>query len=295
MKNHKFEYFLTRIVATLAKSVSLKIAHGFGTFIGDLFYFIIRTRKQVALKNLSQVFGSEKNDKELHRILRGNYQHFGKTLMEFARIPLFKREEILQHIKIINREYIDEIISRQKGVLILSGHFGNWEYLAAALANIGPPLYVVFKQQKNLAVDNIIKQNRMGIGLVPLKVGEGAGKGVVSAVKENGMSIINFDQDAGKKGAFIDFLGKPASTSMGPAAIAIKNRIPVIMAISVRGKDGLIQVFMHRFTDINKFPDDEQGMVQFITEYNTILEKYIRKYPEQWFWLHRRWKSRPPE
>ena len=295
MNKHKFEYFLIRKIDLIARVVSLKTAHHIGDLIGDLFYFIIRTRKQVALTNLKQTFSGEKSEKELKQILRNNYRHFGRVLMEFARMPLFNRNNVLQQIPIHNIEYIEELINQQNGVLILTGHFGNWEYLAAALANIGPQLYCVFKQQKNLAVDNIIKQLRIDIGLLPLKVKGGAASGVIRALKQKEMALIVIDQDAGKKGKFIDFLGRPASTTDGAAAIAIRYNIPVILAFGIRGKNGLIKVFLHKFLDVNKLSDNEEGRIQFLKEYNKILEKYIRKYPEQWFWLHRRWKTRPAE
>ena len=214
-------------------------------------------------------------------------------MMEFARLPLFTDDSILKQIPVHNKELIDELIKKEKGALVLSGHFGNWEYLAAVLAKMNPPLHCVFKQQKNLAVDNTIKKIRTDIGLVPLKIKGGAAKGVITAIKKKEMALIVMDQDAGKKGKFVDFLGKSASTADGPAIIAIKYNVPVIMAFGIRAKNGLIEIHFHKFPDVRQFTNDENGITQFLLEYNKILEQYIHKYPEQWFWMHRRWKSQP--
>lgn len=294
MLKYKLEYCLTKIVSSIAEALSPKNALLMGDLIGDSFFFIIRTRKQVAFNNLKQAFGGEKNEQELKQILRFNYRHFGRMLIEFARIPLFNRENIVKQIPIHNKKCLEELMNRKKGLLIFTGHFGNWEYLAAVLANSGYPLYCVFMEQKNLAVDNLIKQYRMKMGLLPLKIGGGAAKGVLTALKKKAMVLIVMDQDAGKDGAFIDFFGKPASTSKGPALIALKHKIPALMAFGIRDKDGLIQIYLEQFPDINQFPNNEKGITKFLTEYNKRLEFYIRKYPEQWFWMHRRWKTPPP-
>lgn len=288
---YKFEYLLTRLVGFFAKLVPLNLAHFIGDRLGDLFFYVIGIRKNVALNNLQASFGDEKSSRELKSIVHQCYRHFGRVLMEFARIPLLKRATILDQIPVHNIELATEAISHGKGLMILSSHFGNWEYMAAALANVGTELYCVFKEQKNLAVDNIIKQVRMNIGLRPFKVKGGAAKAILKALQEKNAVLIVGDQDAGRKGEMIEFLGRPASTARGSALIAIKYRVPVIMAFGVRENDGQIRVHLEKFPGVDKFPDSDEGVKQFLIQYNKILEKYIRKYPEQWFWLHRRWKT----
>jgi len=295
MVRYKLEYFLTRFIGFLAKIIPLKLAHSIGDRLGDLFYYLIRIRKKVAYRNLKASFGEDKTDREIKQIIHQNYRHFGRVLMEFARLPLLKRDSILDHIPVRNIGYFSELMGQNKGLIILSGHLGNWEYMAAAVANIVPPVYCVFKQQKNIAVDNIIKDFRIGVGLRPFKVKGGAAKGMLKAVKEKGVVLILNDQDAGRKGEMIDFLGRPASTARGAALIAIKYRVPVILAFGIREKSGSVRIHTEKFPDINQFSNDEQGVKQFLSVYNKILERYIRQYPEQWFWLHRRWKTRGSE
>ena len=289
MNKYKLEYLLTRLIGLIARGLSLKALYFIGDRLGDLLFYVIKSRKKTALTNLKNVFGNEKSERELLRIVHLNYRHFGKMLLEFARIPKLSRKNILQQIPVYNQEILKQALKKERGVIVFSGHFGNWEYLAAAVAQIGPPMYAVFKEQKNLLVDSIIKKYRMDLGLLPLKVKGGAARGIIQALKAKAKVLILFDQDAGGKGIFINFLGRPASTTRGPAQIAIKHKIPAVMAFSVRSKNGGLKIILEKFPDPEQFSNDEAGIIQFIEQYNRKLERYIRKYPEQWFWMHRRW------
>lgn len=285
----KSEYILGRIVGLIAGGLSLRSVYFIGDRLGDLFFFWIKIRKKVALKNLRKALGNKKSDEELVGILRQNYRHFGKMLLEFARIQSLKKENILDEIVIKNRHILENELEKGKGVLVLSGHFGNWEYLAAAVAQIGPPLFAVFKEQKNLLVDDLIKKQRVKLGLYPLKVKGGAARGIISALKQGAKVLILFDQDAGSKGRFVNFLGRPASTRDGAARIAIRRQVPAVLAFAVRSKKGQIKIILEKFPDSSNFENSEQGINKFIETYNQRLEYYIRKYPEQYFWMHRRW------
>ncbi len=286
---YRLEYWLTRLVGILAKGMSLKVTYFIGDRIGDLFFYLLRIRRDVAFNNLKHAFGHEKSEQELTEILHRNYCHFGRMLLEFARFQVLDPQNILQETQLENKEILENALAKNKGVLVLSGHFGNWEYLAATVAQIGPPLYAVFKAQKNLLVDDLIKQQRMKLGLRPLAVKGGAARGIIAALRKKAKVLIVFDQDAGGKGRFVNFLGRPASTADGPARIAIKHNIPTVFAISIRTKRQGIKIILEGFPSPDQFSGDDAGIEKFIETYNQRLESYIRQYPEQWFWMHRRW------
>ena len=289
---YKFEFALAQFVGFFAKALPLKLALKTGDALGSFFYHVIRVRRDVALKNLRIAFGEEKSDAKLKKIVKKNYQHFGRVLIEFARIPLLKRETILQQIPIYNRNILDEALRQDKGLVLLSGHFGNWEYLAAAAANVGRTCYAVFKPQKNKAVDEIIKSYRMHVGIHPLKIKGAAAKGIIKAIREKSIALVVIDQDAGKSGVFIDFFGKPASTNRGAASLIIRLKAPIVMAFGVRGENGQIEIHIEKFPDVSTFTDDDAGIHKLLTEYTKLLEKYIRKYPEQYMWMHKRWRTK---
>jgi len=291
---YRFEYLLSKSLALFGKVVPYKLALFIGSGIGDLFYFVIKIRKKVALENLFRAFQSTKTEKEIRRVLRAHYRHLGKVLMEFACIPKLSRDNIADTVKIHNAEILTKVNEQGHGAIVLSAHFGNWEYLAMTLANLPTPFYAVFMEQKNLAVDQIIKDYRMRTGLRPLKVG-GAARGVIMALREGSNVLTLLDQDGGWDGKFVDFFGVPASTSTGPISIAMRYRAPIVLAMSAREKDNKIHVYLEKFLDIDELSDTEEHLKLVLNQYNAKLESYISRYPEQWFWMHRRWKTPPPE
>ena len=283
------EYGLAKILELLARGLSDRSALILGHRLGGFFYRYIPIRKNIAIKNVKRTLGKELNDDEIEKIVEAHYRHFGQVMLEFARIPQLRKEKVLQKIDVKNREILEQALAKNRGVLILSGHFGNWEYLAAAAAQIGPPLYAVFKEQKNKKVDALIKQQRISLGMYPLKVKGGAARGILSAVHKGAKVLILFDQDAGGKGRFIDFFGTPASTTDGPARIAIKHNVPAVFAYGLRDRKGKIVVHFEPFPEPSSFDNSDKGIEDFIKTYNHRLEKLVRNHPEQYFWLHRRW------
>lgn len=291
---YRFEYLLSKSLALFGKIIPLKIALSIGSGIGDLFYYGIKIRKTVALENLNRAFQSSKSEKEIARILRAHYRHLGKVLMEFACIPKLNRDNIADTVQIHNAEILTEVNEKGLGAIVLSAHFGNWEYLAMSLANLPTPFYAVFMEQKNLAVDQIIKDYRMRTGLRPLKVG-GAARGVIMALREGSNVLTLLDQDGGWDGKFIDFFGMPASTSTGPISIALRYKSPIVLAMSAREKDNKIHIYLEKFVDLGELADSEKNVELVLKKYNEKIEQYIHCYPDQWFWMHRRWKTPPPE
>ncbi len=291
---YRFEYLLSKSLALFGKFVPIKVALLIGSGIGGLFYYVIKIRKKVALENLNRAFQSIKTEKAIQRTLREHYRHLGKVLMEFACIPKLNRDNIAETVKIHNPEILTQVNEKGHGAIVLSAHFGNWEYLAMTLANLPTPFYAVFMEQKNIAVDTIIKEYRMKTGLRPLKVG-GAARGVIMALREGSNVLTLLDQDGGWGGKFVEFFGVSASTSTGPISIALRYKAPIVLAMSAREKDNKIHVYLENMMDVGQLADTEENVTLVIKQYNEKLEQYINRYPEQWFWMHRRWKTPPPD
>ncbi|MFZ5515787.1 MAG: lysophospholipid acyltransferase family protein [Candidatus Zhuqueibacterota bacterium] len=291
---YRVEYLLSKSLAFFGKIIPHPLALLMGKGIGDLFYFVIGIRKRVALENMNRAFQSKRTEQEIRHILRNHYQHMGKVLMEFACIPKLNRENIAETVAIHNAEILTDANARGHGAIVLSAHFGNWEYLAMSLANLPTPFYAVFMEQKNLAVDQIIKEYRMKTGLRPLKVG-GAARGVIMALREGSNVLTLLDQDGGWDGKFVKFFGAPASTSTGPISIALRYKAPILLAMSAREKDNRIHIYLEKILEIGALPDSDESVEWVLHQYHAKLEHYIDRYPEQWFWMHRRWKTPPPE
>lgn len=290
---HRLEYFLILILSFIARALPLKTALGLGELLGDFTFSILRLRRKVTLENLKNAFKAEKDEREIGKIARMTYRHFGRMLIEFARFPLLTPTKLRQLVTFSNIECVEEARRSGKGILFLSGHFGNWELMAAAIATLGRPFSVLFAPQKNVAVDRIIKKYRQLMNVQPILIGVSA-KGILRALRRDEWVGILIDQDAGRDGEFVNFFGRWASAPKGPAAIALKWEVPIIMAFTIRDKNGRHRIIFEKFPDVHQFPPGKAGVHQITRKYTETLERYVRKYPDHWFWLHRRWKSTKP-
>ena len=288
----RLEYLLligfSRLVCALPLSAALTLGRAFGIFIGR----VVRYRRKVALENLRKAFGTEKDEAELRRILRGVYRHFGQMLVEFCRFPVLSGRRIERLVTMEHPEILEEAAQRGNGVVLVSGHFGNWEMMAAAIAHKGYPMRGLVANQRNTAVGDLMDRFRRSVQVEPIRVGVSV-KDVLRALSRGEIVAIISDQNAGRRGVFVDFFGRPTSTPQGAATIALKRDVPIVLGFSVRQPGGRHRVVLERFPDPDHFPDGSEGVRVATQLYTERLEQYIRRYPEQWLWLHRRWKSSP--
>jgi KDO2-lipid IV(A) lauroyltransferase len=265
----------------------LKGAEWFGAFV----FTCIRMRRKVVLDNLSKAF-PEKSEGEILKIAKKTYQHFSKLFLEFLLYPKMSRKELLSICQIECKEQFDSLLVEGKGAVLVGGHFGNWELLGGIIALLGYPISAVALPQHNPLTDQLINQFRrkFGISLIPVGI---AVRGIIRALRNNEFVALLADQDARQDGIFVDFLGRPSSTVQGPAVFSLKTGAPVFYGSAVRTPE---EFYLIRGRSFNF--DHLKGVtpenIREITEvYSAQLEKEIRQYPEQWFWMHKRWKTKP--
>jgi KDO2-lipid IV(A) lauroyltransferase len=256
--------------------------------LGDLVYYCIPIRKRLILESLSIGF-PEKKMPELRAITRGVYRQFAQTMMELLFFPKFTDDYIKNNVELCGQEIIDAARKQGKGAVIVAAHFGNWELMGAAVARIYPVTFVV-GQQQNSQVDDLLNSYRVqkGIRLVPLKL---ALRGVMKALKNNEIIGILSDQDAHEQGTFVPFFGRMASTPKGPALFALRSGAPLIMANMVRTGHTFKAIF-ETIPRPRPSGDEEKDIQAYTAAYTSLLENLTREYPDHWFWLHRRWKTK---
>jgi KDO2-lipid IV(A) lauroyltransferase len=193
-----------------------------------------------------------------------------------------------------NKEYIDKAMEKGKGVIMITGHFGNFEWFAYVLAMQGYKVSGIAKRQSNPYVNRLIHRNRSQFGTKVIYTNN-AMKDGLKALNNNEIIGLVADQDAKKKGIFIEFLGQPSSTAVGPAVFHLRSGAPVIFCAAIRKDYGKFDIHINPpFEIVDGEITDEK--IRSITETHVKeLEKWVRKYPEQWFWTHRRWKTRPED
>jgi KDO2-lipid IV(A) lauroyltransferase len=274
-------------------SVPLPLVYRVADCLGWFTFHVLRIRRDVSLENLARAF-PEKPEGERRKIAQRAYRNVAKMACEFVRFPVMKKEDVLSQCRYVGWEMLEAARRMNRGAILVSGHFGNWELLGASIAQMGYPVAFVVKPQHNRLVDEMINRNRnsMGARVIPLGLGI---RGVLKALKQKQFVALLADQDAGPLGKFVDFLGRPSSTHQGVAAFVLKTGAPLVFGVSVREPRGVHRIHVHMLTfdHLNGITDEN---IQEVTQaHASLLESYIRKYPDHWFWMHKRWKTQQPQ
>lgn len=283
---HALEYALLRVVVAALDTLPEHAALGFGAGLGDLVR-AIGIRREVTADNLAHAF-PELDEASRERILRDCYRELGRVAAEYPRIPNLVRRPDLAEVD--GEEHLRTLAARERGVILLTGHYGNFELLGAWLSRVRPVDFVV-KPMSNPAVERWISglRRRAGIGQIPL----GAGIRAVYAALEAGRWVAMLaDQDAHERGEFVPFFDRLASTPRGPAEIAVRRNVPILMGFPERRPDGgrvltLVPPLWPR-TDV------ADPVAELTARHVAMLEARVRLHPDHWLWLHRRWKTAPP-
>ncbi len=265
-----------------------------GRALGWLLRYLSPRHYRIVIKNLRLAFGTEKSEEELHRIARACYRHMGKSLMEFIRLPGMSREYLLHITRVQGVEHIQAALERGKGVILLTAHLGNWELVGGRLALEGFPVNVIARAQRDTTLTDYISRTRESIGL-RVYHRENSVKACLLALRNNEIVAMLLDQNAGDDGVFVDFFGHQASSAAGAAVFALRTDAAVLPAFAVRRPDDTHAMIVDPPVPLVRTDDQKQDIVTNTARYQKIIEEKVRAYPEQWFWLHKRWKSRPPE
>jgi len=279
-------------VGALIGRLPIGMAQALGAGLGRIAYWILPGRRRVALDNLTLVFGDTLSPEARATLARQSFEHLGMTAMECCRLFFGPAERLFARVRGQGLEYIGQAMARGRGIFFLTGHFGNWELLAATHGLAGFGLSVVVRPLDNPYLDTLIARARERSGLRAISKRE-AVQGVREALGRGECIGILLDQDAGRDGEFVPFLGRPASTSRALAVLALKTRAPVLPAFIHRLPDGGHELVLDPEIPLAITGDLDHDIHVNTARFTAAIERHVRAHPEQWFWVHRRWKSRP--
>lgn len=290
----KLDFSLLYLLYGLARPLPVPWLRAFGRGLGSFVWHVVRFRRSIVLDNLEHAFGNEKSAGEIRELGRAFYRNLGMTLMEFLAFPRFGARQIETMVELEGAEHLQEIAALGRGGLLVSGHFGNWELFGARVALTGTSISFIVKPQSNEAVDKLQNQIRHRAGIGTIRAGASI-KHMIKALRNQQLVAMLADQDAGADGVFTEFMGRQASVFRGPAYFAWKLNIPILPGFIYRKPDGnhvgRILPLVH--------PDpkwSESEALQHLTRAHVqLLEAAVREAPDQYFWIHRRWKTRSPE
>jgi len=286
---HWIEGGLAGGVAATLSAMSWRRALDAGSLLGQAAWNL-RLRRRVAEANLAVAFPHESAD-ERSRILVEHYRELGRVASEYPRLgDLVRAPAGAVVAEVHGLEHLERARAAGRGAILMTGHFGNFELLGAWLGRFNPVSFVV-KPLANPRVERLLSAWRCAAGVELIPVGAGVRR-VFAALRENRWVAMLADQDARRDGVFVPFFGRPTSTPVGPAEIALRTGAAIVMGFVVRRADG-----RHTLTVVPPLeaPADDPDPVRALTARHAAeLERWVRRHPEMWFWLHRRWKTRPP-
>ena len=291
---HWIQYVAGRAVLALLGMMPYHAARAFGRGLGRTALWPFGVRRNVVKRQIAGAF-PDAGPAEVDRLVREAYAHFGEVVIETALLPKLGRQRILDLFE--GAEGFEPILEAQrvgKGIILITGHFGNWELAGAYVAARGVPIEVIARRMNNPLFDDYVTKTREGAGMIVV-YDHDAVRRTPRAFKAGHAVAFVADQGVlGLASTFVPFFGRPAKTPRGPAVFALKYRLPTFFVAAVQLPDGRYRCVVTP-VEIPDTGDREGDVDTMVARYTSVLESWVRKYPEQYFWHHRRWKRQPPD
>ena len=287
-------YLAVRLVVCLSQMMSVEQSYGFARLLSSLLYRVDARHRRVGMENLRLAFGDRYDEPQRDAIIRGVYRHFCMMLMEILHIPRKLHPTTWRRtITLVGHEEVLDRLITGGPLIMLTGHFGNWEMAGYLFGVFGFPPHSVARPLDNPYLDRFLRtfRERTGQRMIAKKGGYDE---MLDVLRRGGVLSFLADQDAGERGMFVDFFGRPASTHKAIALLAIEHKAPVVVGYARRVGPGFrYEVGCTELIDPTEWtgtPDDARLLTQ---RYTAALEDIIRRDPDQYLWLHRRWKHQP--
>jgi KDO2-lipid IV(A) lauroyltransferase len=290
---HWAEYILLRVVVAVLGPLGIRRAGSIGAWLGTLGYWPLGIRRNVVMRHLNAFF-PERSDAERVALARETYEHLGRTAIEsvlMSRLGPESLHELFEGIE--GWDVIERGRARGKGLVLVAGHLGNWELSGAYLSALGVKVAAVAKRQENPLVDAFVNRTRRRLGMVVVYDHESVRK-LPRLLKEGYALGLIADQSGLAAATHAYFFGRPASTPRGPAVFALRFNAPLIFVCAARQPSGKFILHLQEVevTDTGNLDVDVEQTTQRFT---SMLETWVRRYPGQYLWAHRRWKRQPDD
>lgn len=287
--SNNWQYYLLKLMSRIICLLPYNIVISLGTMMGKLYYRIAARQRKRALAQMQESLNIPAGQAET--IVKNLFLNLGRTFLEVMYIPSLTPEKIKHYVTIENKHYLANALAEGRGVVFLTAHIGNWEWLGAALSMDGFPMTSVIKRQPNDQHTRILNEYRQMVGIEIFARGTTELVGAAKALRKGKILGFLADQDAGGNGVFINFLGKMASTPLGPAVFAKKFKCPVIPAFIIRKPEGGHRVMIHPPLYYQNTGNEAEDLYNLTLSMTQIIEDTIKQYPDQWLWFQKRWNT----
>ena len=288
---HKAEYAAIRAVVRALSALDWRRAGGIGARIGALGYSPLGIRRQVVERQIAAAFPGL-SEKGVRRIARGAYEHLGRASIEAAILPRLGRDAVLDLFEGSNFGVVEEAMRPKRGLIFVTGHVGNWELAGAYVAARGIPIDAIARRMKNPLFDRYLTDTRSQIGMRVVHDAD-AVRQTPRALREGRAVAFLADQGVlGLASTFVPFFGRPAKTPRGPAVFALRLGVPIVFGAALRQPSGKYRLVFEP-VEVEHTDDRDKDIDAIVARYTATLERWVRRYPEQYFWHHRRWRRQP--
>lgn len=285
-------YQAIRALATLAQRASKERLSAFAERLGNWLYDGVKLRRKLVEENLLAAF-PEKSADERDDIARKIYHGQAINLLETLRLPLVRTRQDAHALFEIDPSVAESLcFSQGRGGVVVSAHFGNWELMAVCWALATTPMAIVYKPLSNPYLDAMLNQWRTACGNELITMIDAPRLGL-RRLREGKLLALLSDQSAHSDGYFTSFLGRRASVFLGAAVFALRAHVPMLLAMPIRTEFGKYRLEITRIAT-DDLAYSRENVQKLAERYTAAIEAYIRRYPEQWFWLHNRWKHQLP-
>jgi len=291
---HRILGWMAKAGFAVGRKLPRRVGLALFSFLGVVCYYIMGTDRKRTVNHLRFVFGNEWNEKKIRSVARAVFRSQGKNLFDAVHLGAAKAEvfdDIVSHDSLYN---VAQACERGKGIMAITAHLGCFEMLLHLFARRGLTCFAVGRAFKNPDVDEAVRKMRSGPGIEYVDRSESTRK-IVRMLRQGKVMGVLIDQDTNLEGVFADFLGHPAFTPSSAVHFAIKLGIPMFVSVTARLPGNKHHVYVSDELIPIDTGDPKADLVANIQKVNDIIGAYIRKHPEQWVWMHERWKTKPVE
>jgi len=280
-------------VSTLG-ALDWETAGNIGARIGALGYRPLGIRRGVVERQIAGAF-PELAEADVRRIALGAYENLGRSSIEAAILPRLGPNAVLDKFEgADDYDIVEEARSKGRGLIFVTGHLGNWELAGAYVAARGIPLDAIARRMKNPLFDRYLTETRSQIGMHVVHDSEAVRRTPRSLREGRAVAFLSDQGVLGLASTFVPFFGRPAKTPRGPAVFALRLDVPVVFGAAVRQPSGKYRLVFERVA-VEDTGDRDRDVDAIVARYTAALERWVRRYPEQYFWHHRRWRRQPPD
>jgi len=281
-------------LGSAAGALPRSVALGAGRRLGDMMSVLVRSRRRLVLSNLELAYGNALSPPRRRRLMHQVFRHFGATLVETLLLPRMVEEGLERLVCHEGWDHLVRALGQGKGVLAFTAHFGNWEMTALSLGARGVPVDAVGRPPSDPELARRLDLARRLTGNRTISK-RNAARPILKSLRDGRVVGLVIDQNVvANRGVFVDFFGRPASTTPALAVFALKTGAPVI-PIFDHAEGGRHRVVIGPPLEIHPTGNTERDVLTITAAATAIIEEVVRAHPHQWLWMHNRWRSRPPE